>query len=114
MIRTAVFAALALGALAAPAFAFETQSAPAPHVDAAFSDLSILGNMMPGTTAAAFHFGPSEPQAMVPDRQESKKPTVVYELKAGKSADRIDVADPRDNPFMPQSERSASASQIAR
>ncbi len=114
MIRTAVFAALALSALAAPAFAFETQSVPAPHVDAAFTNLGILGGMMPGTTNTAFHFGPAEPQALVPDHQDSKKPTVVYELNGGKSEKRIDVADPRDNPFMPQFGPPAAPSQVAR
>ena len=114
MIRTAVFAALALGALAAPAFAFETQSAPAPHVDAAFTNLSILGNMMPGMVSEAFHFGPAEAPALAPDQPAVKKPTVVYELNGDKSEKRIDVVDPRDNPFMPQFERSASPSQVAR
>jgi hypothetical protein len=113
VIRTAVLTVLALGALAAPAFAFEVQSAPAPHVDAGFNDLRILQRMMPGTTTAAFHFGPAEPPALVPDQPESKKPTVIYELKGGKASDRIDVTDPRDNPFMPQFERSSSRSSDA-
>jgi hypothetical protein len=102
VIRTAVLSVLVLGALSAPAFAFETQSAAAPKVSADFTDTRIFQGMMPGTTSAAFHFGPAEAPAMVPDQPESKKPTVVYELKGGKPADRIDVTDPRDNPFMPQ------------
>ena len=115
MIRTAVLATLTLGALAAPAFAFETQSVPAPKVDAPFSDMRTFQGMTPGTTAAAFHFGPAEAQALVPDMPQSKKPTVVYELKGGKAADQIDVTDPRDNPFMPHLGRSASgSSEIAR
>jgi hypothetical protein len=114
VIRTAVLSVIALGALAAPACAFETQSAPAPKVDAAFTDMRIFQGMTPGTTSAAFHFGPAEPQAMVPGQPESKKPTVVYELKGGKPSDRIDVTDPRDNPFMPQFGPSpGGASQIA-
>lgn len=110
MIRTAALAALALGVLAAPAFAFETQSAPAPKVDAAFSDMRIFQGMVPGTTTAAFHFGPAEAPALVPDQPQSKKPTVIYELKDGKPADRIDITDPRDNPFMPQFGPSAGRS----
>jgi len=115
MIRTAALAMLALGAMAAPAFAFETQTAPAPKGGgAAFSDLRILQGMMPGTTSTAFHFGPAQAQSLTPDLPDSKKPTVVYELKGGKPADRIDATDPRDNPFMPQFRASASrSSQIA-
>ncbi len=109
MIRTAVFAALALGALAAPAFAFETQSVPVPKMGGAFSDRGIFRGMMPGTTGKAFHFGPAEPQPLVPQLQASKKPTVIYEIKDGRTADRVDVTDPRQNPFMPQPERSAEA-----
>lgn len=107
MIRTAALAVLALGAMAAPALAFEGHSAPAPHADAAFTDTRIFQGMTPETTSEAFHFGPAEPRGLVPDQQPSKKPTMVYELKAGKTADRIDVTDPRDNPFMPQHEPAA-------
>jgi hypothetical protein len=114
VIRTAVFTVLALSALAAPAFAFEAQSAPAPKVGGAFSDLRMFQGMMPGTTSAAFHFGPAEPQALTPDQPQSHQPTVVYELKGGKPSDQIDVTDSRDNPFMPQFQASPSrSSQIA-
>jgi hypothetical protein len=110
VIRTAVLTALALSALAAPAFAFETQSVPAPKADAQFTDMRIFQGMMPGTTSAAFHFGPAEAPAMVPDMPQSKKPTVTYELTGGKASDKIDVTDPRDNPFMPHLGPSASRS----
>lgn len=110
MIRTAVLAVLALGAMAAPALAFESHSAPAPHVDAAFTDTRMFQGMMPATASEPFHFGPAEPRGLVPDEQQSKRPTVVYELKGGKPADRIDVTDPRDNPFLPQADRSAAQS----
>jgi hypothetical protein len=114
MIRTAALAVLTLGAMTAPAFAFGTQSVPAPKGGGAFSDLGILQGMMPRTTSAAFHFGPAEPPALVPDRQESSKPTVVYELKGDKSAGQLDVTNARDNPFMTQFGPSTSRSpQIA-
>jgi hypothetical protein len=119
VIRTAVFTVLACGALslsalAAPAFAFETQSAPAPKAGGAFTDLRMLQGMMPGTTSAAFHFGPAEAPAVAPDLQQTPKPTVIYELKGGKPSDRIDVTDPRDNPFLQQFDASPSRpSQIA-
>jgi hypothetical protein len=109
MIRTAALAVLALGAMAAPALAFEGHSAPAPHADAAFTDTGIFQGMMPATASEPFHFGPAEPRGLTPDLQASKKPTVVYELKGGKPADRINITDPRDNPFMPQPERSSDA-----
>lgn len=101
MIRTVVLSALALSAaLAAPALAFEVRQAPAPRAGAAlFGDTRMLVGMMPATTSEAFRFGPS-------DQAVPKSSTVVYELKAGKPADHVDVTDPRDNPFMPQPERS--------
>jgi hypothetical protein len=115
MIRTAALTVLALGAMAAPAFAFETQSAPAPKGGgSAFADSRIFGGMAPTTTSTPFHFGPAEAPAMVPDQPEAKKPMVVYELKGGKPADRIDVTDPRDNPFMsPLPPLSSRSSEIA-
>ena len=110
MIRIAVSAALALGALAAPALAFETHSAPAPRTDAPHfvNGGKILG-MMPATTTEAFRFGPADTASGPADRPGAKRPTVVYELHPGKTADRVDVTDPRDNPFLPQSERSDRA-----
>ena len=103
MIRTAVLSALALGAFAAPALALEVQSVPAPHGEGShFSDTRGIARMMTAVTSEAFRFGPSE-QAV------SKGPKVVYELKGGKPADRIDVTDARDNPFMPQPERASGA-----
>jgi hypothetical protein len=106
MIRTAVLAAFALGALATPALAFGVSSAPAPRFDTPgfVNGAKVLG-MMPGTTSEPFHFGPAEPQPLAPDLQDSKKPTVVYDLSSGRPADHVDVTDPRDNPFMPQPER---------
>jgi len=101
VIRTAVFAAFALGALAAaPALAFETQSVAAPSSEAPHfvNGGKILG-MMPAVASEAFRFGPS-------DQAQAKGSTVVYDLSAGKPADHVDVTDARDNPFMPQPERS--------
>lgn len=100
MIRRIVLAALGLGVLATPALAFEVRQAPAPHAGAAVGDLGMLSRMMPAATSEAFRFGPAEQKA-------SERPKVIYELKTGKPADRVDVTDPRDNPFMPQPERSS-------
>ena len=101
MIRTAVVAVLTLGALATPALAFEIQSAPAPRTDAPHivNGGKILG-MMPAVASEAFRFGSS-------DQAQTKGSTVVYDLSSGKPSDRIDVTDPRDNPFMMQPERSS-------
>jgi hypothetical protein len=99
VIRIAVLSVLTLGALAGPALAFGVQSVAAPRNDAHFSDLRGLARLMPDSTSETFRFGPS-------DQAAAKDSKVVYELKGGKPADRIDVADPRDNPFMPQPERS--------
>ena len=108
MIRTAVLAAFALGAVAAPALAFESHSAPAPKVDAAFTDTRVFAGMLPGTTSEPFHFGAAEAKPLTEAQAAApKKPTVIYELGAGKPAAQIDVTDPRDNPFLPQSERSS-------
>jgi hypothetical protein len=98
VIRTAVLAVLALGALAAPALAFEVHSAPAPRAEGPhFTNGGKILGMMPATASEPFRFGPSD-QAVAKDK------TVVYELKAGKAADHIDVTNPRDNPFLPQPE----------
>jgi hypothetical protein len=110
VIRTAVLAAIALGAFAAPALAFESHSAPAPTVSAAFTDTRIFAGMLPQTTSEPFHFGASEPQPLTSDQAAAKRPTVVYELGAGKPSARIDVTDPRDNPFLPQPEPQAGRS----
>jgi hypothetical protein len=107
VIRTAVFAALALGAIAAPALAFEAHSAPAPKVSADFTDTRMLAGMMPATTSEPFHFGAAEPRPLNPDQPTTKKETVIYELSSGKPAAQVDVTDPRDNPFMPQNWSSA-------
>ena len=109
MIRTAALAVLALGAMAAPALAFETRSAPAPKMSADFTDTRIFSGMMPDAASEPFHFGPAEAQALSPDQQQTKKPTVIYELKGGKPSDRIDVTDSRQNPFMLQPARPAEA-----
>jgi hypothetical protein len=47
--------------------------------------------------------GASEPFRVGGAQQD--RSTVVYELPKGKPADRIDVTNPRDNPFMLQPER---------
>ena len=104
MIRTAVLAAFALGVLAAPALAFETHAASSPSSDTPhFVNGGKVLNMMPAVASETFRFGPS-------DQAQAKGSTVVYDLSSGKSADRVDVTDPRDNPFMPQPERTAKAS----
>jgi hypothetical protein len=114
MIRTAVFAALALSAIAAPTLAFETHSAPAPKVSSDFTDARMLAGMMPATTSEAFHFGAAEPQPLNPDQPTTKKETVIYDISSGKPAAQVDVTDPRDNPFLPQTRNSADrASQAA-
>ena len=101
MIRTTAFAVLALGALATPALALEVHQVPAPKADAPhFSDTRMFAAMMPGSTNETAHFG----------QPIQDKPTVIYELHPdGKQADRVDVTDPRDNPFMAQAERSPNA-----
>jgi hypothetical protein len=102
VIRTAALTVLALGALATPALALEVHQAPAPKTDAPhFSDTRMFAAMMPGSTNETAHFG----------QPIQDKPTVIYELHPdGKTADRIDVTDPRDNPFMAQPERSPKPS----
>ncbi|MGZ3275044.1 MAG: hypothetical protein ACXU82_09965 [Caulobacteraceae bacterium] len=101
MIRTAVLAVLTLGALAAPALAFEVKQAPAPRAGgSAFGDTRGIARMMPAATSEAFRFGPADQAAA------SKGPKVIYLLPAGKPSDQVDVTNPRDNPFMPQPERS--------
>jgi hypothetical protein len=106
VIRTAVLAVFMLAAVAAPAWALESHSAPAPKAGGAFTDSRIFQGMTPETASEPFHFGPAEPQALAPAAAQAKKPMVVYDLSSGKMADNIDVADPRDNPFMPQPEPS--------
>ena len=95
MIRTAVFAALALAA-ASPALAFEHTSVPAPKGDsgAGFVHMDSVMRLAPAGASEPFRFGAAQ----------QDKPTVVYELPKGKPADRIDVTNPRDNPFMLQPE----------
>jgi hypothetical protein len=104
VIRTAVLTAFALGALAAPALAFETHSAAAPGADTPhFVNGGKVLNMMPAVASETFRFGPS-------DQAQAKGSTVVYDLSSGKASDHVDVTDPSDNPFMPQPERSSKAS----
>jgi hypothetical protein len=99
VIRTAVLAALAIGALATPALAFETHLAPAPSsVTPHFVNGAKILGMMPAIASEPFRFGPS-------DQAQAKGSTVVYDISSGKASDRIDVTDPRDNPFLPQLER---------
>ena len=101
MIRTAAFAVLALGALSTPALALGLQQAPVPKEDSShWSDTRMFAVMMPGSTNETAHYG--QP---VQDKQ-----TVIYELHPdAKKADRVDVTDARDNPFMAQPERSQNA-----
>ncbi len=96
MIRLAfavpAFAVLAVAAAASPALAFSTQQGPAPH------------------DSSRAHFGMGAVEHLAPSGVSSKtlrdpaKPTdakmVVYELPAGKPGERIDVNDPKDNPFL--------------
>jgi len=99
VIRTAVFAALTVAA-ASPAFAFEHTTAAAPKGDsgAAFVHLDSVMRLAPAGASEAFRFGGTQ----------HDRPTVVYELPKDKPADRIDVTNPRDNPFMPQPTHAAA------
>lgn len=104
MIRAAVVTTFALGVLATPALAFESHSAPAPSAETPhFVNGGKVLSMMPAVATEAFRFGPS-------DQARTKGDTVVYDLSSGKAADHVDVTDPRDNPFMPQPERSSRSS----
>ncbi len=96
MIRIGALAALALAA-ASPALAFEHTTVAAPKGDngASFVHLDSVMRLAPGGASEPFRTGGGE----------QSKPTVVYELPKGKPADRIDVTNPRDNPFMLQPER---------
>jgi len=113
VIRTTALAAVALGAMAMPALALETHLAPAPHASAAFTNMRIFTGMLPETTSEPFHFGAAEPRPLTPDQPAISKPTVIYDVGAGKPASRIDITDPRDNPFMPQFERANRAPDAA-
>jgi hypothetical protein len=95
VIRTAVFAALVLAA-ASPALAFEHTTVAAPKGDngASFIHLDPVMRLAPAGASEPFRFG-GEPQ---------KNQTVVYDVSKGKPAARLDVTNPRDNPFMLQPE----------
>lgn len=101
MIRIAVLAACALGALATPALAFQTSQAPAGHEKAAhFTDTSKFSALMPDTASETLHIG----------QPIQDKATVIYELHPdGKPAGRLDLTDSHDNPFMAQPERRTDA-----
>jgi hypothetical protein len=101
VIRTAALAIFAFGALTTPAFAFGFQQAPVPKEEAShFSNTRMFAAMMPGSIDETAHYG----------HPVQDKPTVIYELHPdAKKADRVDVTDPRDNPFMAQPERSPNA-----
>jgi hypothetical protein len=100
VIRTIALTALAVGALATPALAFETQMAAAPSSNTPhFVNGAKILSMMPAVASEPFRFGPS-------DQAQTKGATVVYDISSGKASDRVDVTDPRDNPFLPQVERS--------
>ncbi len=91
MIRSAILAGLALGALGvSPALAYQAQSVKAPSASAHFSDTRMFARLMPGTTSETYHVG-------APDQ---RGPTVVYALPKGRAADHLNMSDDHDNPFM--------------
>ena len=99
MIRAAVLT-IAFGALAAwPALAYTSQQKVAPRVEARFTDTSVFLHIVPGASNSAFWR----------DNPKAQSGTVVYDLSKGKAADRLNVTDPHDNPFMPQPELKAPA-----
>ena len=100
MIRTALFAAVILAA-ASPALAFEHTSVPAPKADggAHFLNFGGVARLLPDSAAEPFRFG---------DEQKPKGETFIVEVGKGKAAGRMDVNDPRQNPFMAGPERKAA------
>lgn len=92
MLRNVALAAGLCVLAASPALAYSTQQAPAPH------DSSRL------------HFGIAAVERLAPSGvsstalRDAAKPTdaktVIYPLPAGKPAARLDVNDPKNNPFM--------------
>ena len=90
MIRLALALTLAAAA-ASPALAYSTQQIQAPHNSRhEFGGMSGIAHMMPGSASTPMH-EPAKP---------TDAKTVIYELPAGKAAARIDVTDPKNNPFL--------------
>ena len=91
MIRLALVLTLA-SAAASPALAYSTQSMPAPH-DSVRHEFGV---------AATMRLAPASVSSN--DIREAAKPTaaktIVYQIPAGKPADRLDISDPKNNPFM--------------
>jgi hypothetical protein len=102
VIRTALVCAIALAA-ASPALALEHTSVPAPKGDSPrFLNFSGVAHLLPDGAAEPFRFG---------DEQKPKGDTVIVEVAKGKSGARVDVNDPRQNPFMAGPERKAAPAQ---
>lgn len=96
MIRIAALAAFALAA-ASPALAFERASIPAPKADSPrFLNFGGVARLLPDGASEPFRFG---------EEQKSKADTKIVEVGKGKPGGRIDVNDPRQNPFMAGPER---------
>jgi hypothetical protein len=91
MIRLALALTLAAAA-ASPALAYSTQSIPAPH-NSVRHDFGV---------AAAMRLAPSgvSSNALREPAQPTGAKTVIYQIPAGKPADRLDINDPKNNPFM--------------
>ncbi len=92
MIRLAL-AALTLAAAASPALAYSTQQIQAPH-NANQHDfgLGVVERMAPSGVSSSTLRDPAKP---------GDATTVIYELPANpKPAGRIDINDPKDNPFI--------------
>ncbi len=99
MIRAAILT-IAFGTLAvSPAFAYSVQQKTAPQVEAHFTDTSVFMHIVPGASNGEF----------VRDNPKAQSGTTIYEIPKGNAADRVNVADPHENPFMPQAAPKAPA-----
>ena len=63
----------------------------------------MFTNMMSASTAEEYRMRDSNAPA--------PKDTVIYDLSKGKPADRVDVNNSKDNPFMAQPERVSKPAQ---
>ena len=93
MIRPVALALSAvLGVLAAsPALAYSLQQAPAPHASAHFMNTAMFASMMSSDVSAP-------PIRDAPPEGQAKK--VQVKIAKGPPADRVNVSDPNQNPFM--------------
>jgi len=97
MIRCATLAAtLALSAAfgvmaASPALAYSEEQVPAPHASAHFTNTAMFANMMSSDVSAP-------PIRDAPPEGQSKK--ILVKLPKGAPADRVNVSDANQNPFM--------------